>query len=260
MDKRFLFVGVVILLVASGTVVLFSFPLNTNPSDGPVELGDSDEFVSTGHISGEDRLLVRHDATVLEDTAHIVLEYQNGTVESVYHDGVVYTKHKTHIDNDDWFERNHPDTAAVIHSGEHQDRLVRITKENETFDSSEMRAVRSMIYSGLSSVDYEKAGEQSDPSRFVYTPESTWVKLGSDTQRISPKTGELKTDAETGVVRKASLRATVTEASSYGEYLFFSDEGDILDVQYEYDPEPDRDQLEKPSWFKQCVKNDQCDF
>ncbi|NGM70867.1 hypothetical protein G6M89_17980 [Natronolimnobius sp. AArcel1] len=260
MDSRFLFVGVVILLAVLGLVVLFSVPLGIDHSEGPVVLGDSEEFVSAGQISSEDQLLVRHDATVTNDTAHTVLEYENGTVESVYRDGVVYTKHVTHVDNEDWFERNEPATAEIIHSGEYQDRFIRISKENGTFDSSEIGSVRSMTYSGLSSADYEKTGEQSDPARIVYSPESTWMKLGSDTQRISSKSGDLKTDPETGIVRTASLRVTVTEVSSYGEFLFFSDDGDILDVQYEYDPEPDIDQVEKPSWFRQCVENDQCEF
>lgn len=263
MRRQILVSGVVVLLVVSGTIALFVFPVSPERNNDPVELGDSETFVSTGHISVEGKLLERHEAMVGENTAHLVFEYMNGTREVVSHDGVVYTKYEAHVDNEDWFERTKTDDAEVIYSGEQEDQLIRVMKQNATPESergvvsSEMRSTRSMIFSGLRTVDYEIVGAQNESSRTVYKPESRWEKTTSDTYRNSPESGELRVDSETEIVRTASLRVTVTEASSYGEYLLRSSNSETLEVQYEYDPDPVEKDIEKPEWVVQCLENDQ---
>ncbi|ELZ01553.1 hypothetical protein C482_07254 [Natrialba chahannaoensis JCM 10990] len=248
------------MLVFVGVASLFLLPLSGDSTDRPVELGESESYVTSGEISTEsDGLLVAHEGTVIaDDNAHLTFEYGNRTVERVYDDGTVYTKYETTVTDKDWIESIGPTDAEERHFGEHQDRVVRITEENGTVDSSDMTFVRIQTSHHLRNLEYGQGDEQGD--RTVYAPSSTWTTVNTETMHASPTAGKLSVDTETGVLREASLQYQLTNASSYGEYLLRLGETTTVDLRYEYDPNPDIDDIETPTWIDQCVENDHCEF
>ncbi|AXR78031.1 hypothetical protein [Natrarchaeobaculum sulfurireducens] len=258
--NRWVLIGIVaILLVFVGVATTFVLPLSVDSTSGPFEFGQSDSYVSSGEISAEnERLLVVHEATVLDDEAHFTFEYENGTVEQFYDDGTVYTKYEGHVDDEEWMASTEPTDAEEVYFGEHEDRFVRITEENGTVDPSEMQFVRVQTGGHLDNPEYEHVEEQDN--RTVYEPSSTWTTFNTGTRHVSPKSGKLSVDRETGVLREASLRYQLTGASSYGEYLLRPGNTTTVNVQYEYDPGPSVDDIETPTWVEQCVENDHCEF
>ncbi|MFP8888317.1 hypothetical protein ACLI4U_00910 [Natrialbaceae archaeon A-CW2] len=261
--NRWVLIGIVaILLVFAGVATTFVLPLSVDSTGGPFELGQSESYVSSGKISTDEvGLLIAHEATVLaDDDAHLTFEYENRTVEQFYDDGTVYTKYEGHVDDEEWMASTEPTDVEEVYFGEHEDRFVRITTENGTVDSSSshMLFVRMETRHLLSVPAYERVNEQGD--RTGYAPSSTWTKMESGTMRATPESGELSVDTETGVLREASLRYQLTEASSYGEYLLRPGNTTTVNVQYEYDPGPSVDDIETPAWVEQCVENDHCEF
>ncbi|WP_253184531.1 hypothetical protein [Natrialba sp. SSL1] len=260
MNRRALVGTVAIVLAFIGVTSMFLLPLSVDSTDSPVELGESESYITSGEISAEnDGVLVAHEGTVLaDDDAHLTFEYGNRTIEHVYDDGTIYTKYETNATDEAWIESIGSTDAEERHFGEHQDRVVRITEENGTVDSSDMTFVRTQTSHHLQNLEYEQGNEQDD--RTVYVPSSTWTTVNTETMHATPEAGELSVDTETGVLREASLRYQLTNASSYGESLLRLGETTTIDVRYEYDPDPTIDDIETPAWVDQCVENDRCEF
>lgn len=260
LNRNWLFGAVAILLVLAVVTALFVFPLSPGSTDAPFELSSAEPYVSSGAISDEDDgLLIAHEATVLaDDEAHLSFEYENGTVDQFYDNGTVYTKHETHVDNEDWMDSTAPDEAEVIHAEQHGETLVRITSERDTVGHGEMTFVRSQTRHLLAATEYEQVDERDGLT--VYEPSSTWTELDSQTIRVSPESGQLGIDQQTGILREASVRLTLTDSSSYGEYFFRESNSSTVDIQYEYDPDPDIEAVETPMWVEQCVEGNRCEF
>lgn len=260
MRRRYIGGGLLVVLLVAG-VALFTLPQSVGSSDGPFEHGDSEQFVSSGVISVDGELLIGHEATVLaDDNAHLRFEYRNGTVEYVYDGGTVYSKYETNSDGEEWLESRRSADTEVVHSGEHGDRLVLITKDEGTLDSSELGFVRATTIRALMLPEYERLEDRSDANQTVYAPSSAWIKSDDTLSRVEPESGELRTDRETGVLRGASLELSMTDASSYGEYLLKNDEDGTMTVTYEYDPNPELEDVDTPDWVGECVENNRCEF
>ncbi|RQH03550.1 hypothetical protein EA472_01885 [Natrarchaeobius oligotrophus] len=241
---------------------LFVLPLSVDQTDGPVEMGSSETFVSSGEIwVDSDELLVKHNVTVLEENeAHGTFETSNGTIETVSANGTIYKKYETSIDDKDWVEQREPTDAEKVHFGQHQDRVVMITKENRTqTDPLGMQFIFDQIRYLATLPEYDRVDEEAD--RVVYEPTSAWTEdAAGEMIHVTPEAGELSVDTETGVLREASLQYEGTDVSSYGEYLLRTGESAEIRVEYEYEPDTDVEDIEAPDWVTECVKNDRCEF
>ncbi|WP_226480392.1 hypothetical protein [Natrinema amylolyticum] len=262
MKRKYLVVGVLVTLLVAGVGALFLFPLDTTSTEVPFEYGDSEQSASSGEIRVDGELFVAHEATVLgPDAAHVTHEYEQVTTEYFYEDGRVYTKYTTTADEDRESIRSDLETDDdVVHYGHHEDRVVLVTEGQGTYDGGNLRSTRSITTRPLMSLNYDQVEDGSDGDYAVYEPSSAWVKLNRSLTRIDPERGDVRTDPETDVLRSMSLELSLTQASSYGEYLLQREPDGSIHVEYEYDPDPEPTTLETPDWVEQCVENDDCEF
>jgi len=262
MKREYLVVGVVVTLLVAGVGALFLFPLDTTPTEEPFEYGDSEQFASSGVVTVDGELLVGHEATVLgPDAAHVTLEYEQATTEYFYEDGRVYTKYTTTADEDRESIQSFLETDdAVVHYGNHGDRVVLVAEGQGTYDGGDLRSARAVTTRPLMSPAYEQVEDGSDGDYAVYEPSSAWVKADRSLTRFDPERGYVRTDPETDVLRSASFELSLTEASSYGGYLLQREPDGSIHVEYEYNPDPEPTTLETPDWVEQCVENDDCEF